>query len=301
MSVGTQAERIAQQDDRRARRVWAVLALCALIFVALCSLLVTALGTSLNTLTVPHTADLEPRSGSQVVVVPYHSVTRERVSSRTSLNEGDLVRTDSDDGAFLTLFDGSTVQLYFDTEIVLERMRTSRYFNNGSEVVIAVKRGTLLVATAGSGAKADSHFVVSSEVSGVEVSPDSKVRVRVEGAGSEQIMSVTLDEGGASMMSRGKSLLLKPKQLSRALGSGTLVGPLPAEEELVRNGTFTDDATSGAELIENGGLGIAAWLPVRTQAVPPIADPGVVEVVTETVGVQTTSAVRLRRSNDDSQ
>jgi hypothetical protein len=180
-------------------------------------------------------------------------------------------------------------------------MRTSRFFGNASEIVISVNRGTLLVATAGSPGISRSHFAVSSAASVVEVGPNSKMRARLEGTGSEQLLSVTLDEGDAQMMSRGKTLHLKPKELGRALGSGTLEGPLPAEEELVRNGHLTDPATSGAELIENGGLGIAGWIPIRSQAVPPVTYPGVVELVSETVGAQTTNAIRLQRGNEDSQ
>jgi hypothetical protein len=299
MSAGTRIEQLSSADERRSRSVWAVLALCSLVFVALCAFVAVGLGTYINTLTVPRTATLEPRQDAQVVVKAYHSVTEELITGEKSLGEGDTVSTKEGSAAFLTLFDDSTVQLYFDTELVLNRMRTSRFFGTSSEIVLTVNRGTLVVATGGLDAYGVSQFLIATEGGGATVGPNSKVHIRVDGSESGSITSITLDEGTASLSSRGTSLVLKPKELGHITSAGVIDGPFPAEEELVRNGQLTDEATNGAELVENGGLGTAAWLPIRSQTVPPVSDLGVVEVVAETVGGQTTNAVRLQRGSGD--
>jgi hypothetical protein len=69
----------------------------------------------------------------------------------------------------------------------------------------------------------------------------------------------------------------------------------------VRNGNFQEPPTSGAEYVERGGLGTAAWLPIRVQPSDNGATGGVVEKRTETVGNQTISAAVINREGADRQ
>jgi hypothetical protein len=297
MGADARVERVSASVDRRARSVWVVLALCMMIFVSLCALVGNGVSTFLTTVTVQRPAWLEPLANSQLIVRRNHQVAPVSVAERTDLQEGDLAETGTTGSALLTLADGSTVRLYFDSALRLERQRISRFFGNSRETILNVTKGTFLVATASLGESHASSFLIASGAALVEVMPNSKVRVRA-GSGSEALL-VTVDEGQASVKLGEADISLEPRQQARASG-GALVGPQPAEEELIRNGTLIEEPTSGAELRENGGLGIAAWEPVTTQTDPPIADPGVVELVTETVRLQETRAVRFVRGSEDS-
>src|SRR6266508_3232559 len=107
--------------SNRARAVWAVLALSAILFLLSCSLLTYWLASTLGNLTTPHSATLDVRTG-QLVVHRNHIVAPELITKQTTLNEGDDVQTGSSGAAFITLFDGSTVQTYSDTRLRIERL-----------------------------------------------------------------------------------------------------------------------------------------------------------------------------------
>jgi hypothetical protein len=296
MSAEAHVERVSSAVDRRTRNVWLVLALCMMIFVSLCVLAGNTVGTFLTSLSVSRTAWLEPLTNSQLIVRRLHQVAPVSVRERSELFEGDQVETGTSGGALLTLADGSTVRLYFDTSLSLERQRTSRLLGNSRETILNLTGGTLLVATASPGANSEARFVIATLDALIQVDPNSKVRVRAGGAGA---LIVTVDEGGATVARGDSKVELEPRQQARATGQG-VEGPLPPEEELVRNGSFLEAPTSGAELRENGGLGIAAWEPVTSQSDPPVADPGVAELVTETVQHKETRAVRFARNSDES-
>lgn len=301
MGAGAKAERLPMTEERRARGVWLALSVCAIVFVALCALVATSLGGYVTTLAVPQTAALDPRPNAHLEVLRNHQLVPESVTDDAILNEGDEVRTGPTDGALLKLFDRSTVQLYFDTVIRLERHRTSRFFSNSRETVIRVKKGTLLVSTASLGEYGESQFALASEGAVANVEPNSKVRVRVEGAGREQVMSVTVDAGRATLSSRGDEIVLTPDNLGRATGAGPLEGPFPAEVDLIRNGNLSDAPTSGAEQLDGGGLGTAAWLPIRSEGPPLVTDPGTTSIKTEEVGTlgETYAAVFKRQGSDN--
>jgi hypothetical protein len=296
MSAEAHVERVSSAVDRRTRNVWLVLALCMMIFVSLCVLAGNTVGTFLTSLSVSRTAWLEPLTNSQLIVRRLHQVAPVSVRERSELFEGDQVETGTSGGALLTLADGSTVRLYFDTSLRLERQRTSRLLGNSRETILNLTDGTLLVATASPGANSEARFIIAAGDALIQLEPNSKVRVRAGAGGS---IIVTVDEGGASVARGDSKVELEPRQQARAAGQG-VEGPLPPEEELVRNGSFLEAPTSGAELRENGGLGIAAWEPVTSQSDPPVSDPGVAELVTETVQLKETRAVRFARNSDES-
>ncbi|HKP54266.1 MAG TPA: hypothetical protein VJ183_16645 [Chloroflexia bacterium] len=283
---------------KRARSVWAVLTLTGIVFLLSCGSITYWLAGTLGNITTPHSATLEVRTGTQVVVRRNHIVAPELVSKETTLNEGDEVETGPTSGAFVQLFDGSTIQTYFDTRLRVERLRTGALFQNLKEASIVVDSGTVVVVTADLGSYSSAKYLIATETGVIEPDVKSKVRLRVEGSEQGHLTSAFVDYGSAKLLSHGRQIQLSPGTMARVSADGTIVGPGPIEEELIRNGTFTEGPTSGAELAANGGLGIAAWLPILAQTTEPVAEPGVTNIVTETLGLGTTdivTAARLQR------
>jgi hypothetical protein len=64
----------------------------------------------------------------------------------------------------------------------------------------------------------------------------------------------------------------------------------PPEQDLIRNGDFTEPPTSGVETVDGGGLDTAAWLPIREQLGEEITDSGAVSIRSEEVGGQALTA-----------
>lgn len=284
MSAQAMADPASAPLVRRARSVWKVLAITSLLFLISCGSLALWLGNTLGNITTPQSATLEARTGSQLVVRRNHIRTPELVTEETALSEGDEVETGSTGGAFLQLFDGSTIQTYFDTSLRMERLRVGKLFQNTKEASIVVNEGTVVLVTADLGSYSSARYLMVTEMSIIEPDVRSKVRLRVEGPQGGRRTSVFVDYGSAKVLSRGRQILVSPGAMARIGPDGIIEGPSAIEEELLRNGNFTESPTSGAELVENGGLGIAAWLPTHTQPAEPVEEPGIATVVSETVG-----------------
>ena len=297
MGVQASADMSGASVLRRSRSVWTVLTLTALAFLVSCGSLGLWLTSTLSSVTTPHSASLEARTGSQLSVLRSRAVAPELVTKETTLNEGDEVQTSSNGGAFLQLFDGSTIQTYFDTKLRIERLRTSKFFQNLKEASIVVNSGTVVVVTADLGGYSSAHYIIATDSGVVEPDVKSKVRLRVEGTSSGKSTTVFLDYGSARLLAHGKQIQLTPGTMASVDSDGTLSVPSPIEEELLRNGNFTEGPTSGAELVENGGLGTAGWLPIHAQPADTITEPGVTEVATETIGTSgpVLYAIKLKR------
>jgi hypothetical protein len=107
---------------------------------------------------------------------------------------------------------------------------------------------------------------------------------------------VIVTVGSAMVMAGGKRVELQPGLMTNTgPGGGSLVAQT-AEQDLIRNGDFKEPPTSGAELVENGGMGTAAWLPIREQAVGDRPAGGTVSVQAEKIAGQEVRAAVVNRS-----
>jgi hypothetical protein len=283
MAATAETERIVVRTSQRARAVWAVIALSTSLFVALCALGGIGVSRYLSTVTITQTASLELRQGSQLVVRRRLALSSELVNSRTTLNEGDEAQNGENTEAFLQLFDGSTVQTYFSTTLRIDSLRTSQFFQNLKEANIYLRSGTAVLATADLGGYSSANYQLYTDQAEIDIGSATKVRVSVEGQGPQQVTQATVTYGSATMQSHGRKLDLRPGTLASVTGDNPPEGPSVAEEELVVNGSFEDPPTSGAEEIVNGGLGTAAWQPIRDQSSDTQTEPGTASVVTETL------------------
>ncbi|HUP28337.1 MAG TPA: hypothetical protein VM409_07870, partial [Chloroflexia bacterium] len=268
-------------EQQRARLVWIVLALSGIGFLFVCALAGTAVSSFINNSTTPRTATIEPRQGTQLAVRRHNSYIPELITHTMELREGDVASTGSDTSAFVTMFDGSTVQTFFSTTLRVDTLRTGQYTHNQKEISVELQSGTAIVGTADPGGYASSTYRVLTDLAEVDLANGTKVRVRVESEGNARKVTAIVDDGEATFISNGRSVKVGPGTMAWVTGDLAPVGPVAAEEELIRNGHFSEPPTSGAEKTENGGLETAAWLPIREQTDEPVSDAGRVRVVSE--------------------
>ncbi|HEX8599861.1 MAG TPA: hypothetical protein VF952_15265 [Chloroflexia bacterium] len=300
MSVTAGAGVPGARTRDRGRYVWLVLILSTVAFFALCGLVGTSLFGFLTSITEPQTGVLELRKGSHLTVQRLGTTAPVYVADKAVINEGDRTTTGPDSEGYVDLFEGDiTVRTYFSTTIRLDTLRTSRFFQNLRQMRLTLDTGTVVVATGSPSDYADENYVVATLDGDVLV--PSQSRVRVSRQPGESGTTVVVEEGTASIFSKGNRLELGANRMVTAQAEGGFSAVSTAFEELIRNGNFIDPWTSDAESREGGGLGIAAWLPLRENSGGPDARLNRIEVITETVGSSTNYWVDLRREGPTNQ
>ena len=134
-----------QAQARQARRAWLVIAGVSLVFFAL--LAVGSCGGSTLLLGARHHARSRDAAGYQrqwrAVRTPTDNEWR-LVTSTTTVHEGDDVSTALGTVVWLTMFDGSTVEVSEDTIVHVARMRSSRFLNRTKHFILEPQRGARL-------------------------------------------------------------------------------------------------------------------------------------------------------------
>lgn len=284
MAANVQADAVQiVAEARRSRSVWTVLALTSLTFLTLCAALGLGVSSFITTATIPNTANIELLQGTQLSVRRHTTYAPELITKTAVLREGDAASTGADSGAFSTLFDGSTVRAYFSTTLELKSLRTSRFFQNLKQVNIYLEYGTIVFATASLDGYSSADYSITTDQAEIALKSGSKVRVSVEDRNGQRMTNVVVQSGWGTLVSHGKTIELSPGNMAWVLGNNPPTGAIAAEEDLVRNGHFQDPPTSGAETKDNGGLGTAAWVPIRDTPEEAPREPGSASVVTETL------------------
>lgn len=154
-------------------------------------------------------------------------------TSATLLREGDRLRTDEVSQAFVTFFDYSTLVVYSNTEVKVERLASSRFMPRREQLELAVVRGKghLGVAPTYAGEKSVSVATPNGRMSLEEGSYTVSVV-----AGRTQLR---VAERGRAHVSAGDTLALVETGQRLELGPEGTVGPIVGQEELVYNGDFS--------------------------------------------------------------
>lgn len=256
----------------RSRQVWIVLTACLLAFVALCTMSIFGVTSFVSGFTVAQSAHLEPYAGSNMILIRHGTVEEVKVSTPIQLQEGDSVKTEgtgsTGDRGLVRLFDESTVNLSFNSQITLDTLRTND-FGRSLDVRFTLNRGSLQVNRGQQQADTNTHYVVATELAEVEISAGSKVRFNIEEI-EDRTIQVEVVSGSARFRSKGETILLGPSQMAWVSYRNVPQGPLVAETNLIANGNFVDGPTTSSEYIEEGGLGIAGWYPIRDEGSIPV-------------------------------
>ncbi len=277
------------------RLAWAVMALGFLVF----SLVIAGgLWAGFNYYVAqpndPHKALVQRAHGSKLEVRHAGQKTTVTVSDRLDLVEGDTVQTDDNTDALITLFDRSTIQLSYNSNLILQRMRSSRFQTQAKYFKLILNSGQLKVASAAVQPYDEMKMLINTPDEAVSISVDAN-SVAVINVADPPLGGVRLTAstalGKMHVKTNGQWQQILPEQMAQI---GHLEEPLAvqvqrAANELVANGTFKAAASSG-----NLNLVAEGWTLTHIPATT-TDPPAVVQVITQTVG-SPTHFVQLARS-----
>jgi hypothetical protein len=227
---------------RRMRVAWAMIALGFVGFVLLCGLVASSVFFYATGASVSQTATVQRMHGSLLEV--RRAGEREwRVVSEpftTTLKEGDAVRTGPDTAAFIKLFDGSAVTVYYSTEVKLTTLQASRYGNREKRIGIEQALGVVTYGLADRSPYATLDAVVTTAQARITLGDNTTVRVSTLDAGQNSPATTqVVVQGGTTVVGAGNEYARpKPNEMVRVVAGQPLPTPEPATDELFANGGF---------------------------------------------------------------
>src|SRR6266581_2506869 len=164
MSATAQADQDLVRQSQRSRQVWAVIVFSTVVFLSLCGAFAWGLADLISSITVPKSASIKALPSSVLAVQRHNTTVSELITGTTSLQEGDIATTGPTDQAFISIFgDSGSIQLYFNSRIEMEKMRTSRFFQSSKEVSIVLMAGTIVLAAGELGDYASASYSLSTD------------------------------------------------------------------------------------------------------------------------------------------
>jgi hypothetical protein len=161
-----------------------------------------------------------------------------RVDQRDEqIAEGATIATDEHSRAFLRLFEDSTLTLYNDTQVTLERVRSPRFFASPrpNEIGIQVDRGRVAIGVASPLARALGMHV---ETPHAELALEEGNFSVVVDESETQVAVRPIRPGQATVTANGEMLAFRDGRCRIAAGK-PIEGPLPPEQNLIVNGDFS--------------------------------------------------------------
>lgn len=248
----------------RSRQVWIVLTICLFAFITLCGVTGYGLSSFLSGFTVAQGASLEPNTKATLAVVKHGTVAREQVTAiKYPLQEGDSVISEGNNRGLIRLFDESVINLSFNTQVTLDTLRSNEFFGKAQEVRITLVAGSVRVNRSVP-QDISTRYIVTTDQVEVDIDPGARVRFSLD-PDDNKLTEVVVELGKATFRSKGKIIELGQQQMSWVSTIDEPQGPLVAETDLVDNGNLRDGPNVSGETVEEGGLGVAGWLPIRDE------------------------------------
>ena len=259
------------QARRQTHRAWFFLLTAFIIFVFTCGGAGGAGYWYRGHATVKRTAQAEVVQGALAYVLPAYQVNWSALPSRATapsrdpavgaggaeIHEGDKIRTLNGTHVYLTLWDGSTVEVFERTELTVTELRSTQYINRASAVTLQLLHGLVRVALApgdynrsrfqveagtttvlmkeGEGQSGGGSFLVEASP-GPDENSTGAVRASVRrGVGAVRVAGQT----GELRLSANEQTIVPP--------GGTPGPPTPARRDLLANGTFVPSPDGGKE------------------------------------------------------
>lgn len=155
-----------------------------------------------------------------------------------ALAEGETVRVEKGappgTAALVTLWEGSTLQLYAGTQVTFRRLQATLYSERFREVALEVPAGQLLLGVARAGSYQQVRFVVYTPFARVELAAGGNYLLRV-GRGTE--VAVRLGEASLFTDLEGTPVSIAAGQKA-VVEAGAPPQVEPARWQLLRNGDF---------------------------------------------------------------
>lgn len=205
-------------------------------FAVFCALLITAdLGVNwyLGHAMTDRPATLQVIKGT-ALWLPAGARQEVNAAGRTTVAEGEQIRTAPNSEALLSFFDGSNVHLWPDTTIRVISEQTSRYRANDTNLVIAQDSGHARYEVA-IPATASRRFEVLTP-QGTALMREGSYRVEVDGGTT----SVAVTSGSATVSAANEAVEVLKGELTRVSNLSAPSPVSPALQDLLVNGDFTD-------------------------------------------------------------
>ncbi|MCA1554350.1 MAG: FecR family protein, partial [Chloroflexi bacterium] len=240
MTTATMAERDVEKI------AWTVL-VCA--FAAFMVLLVgvPSLGyLYVTTATDPHESTVTVLGGTVIIELPGRDPAGEQ--RERSVPEGATIRTDANTRVNLTLFDGSTVVVFPNTQVTLNNIRSAKFAMSQQpwQAWLDLRRGQLRLNVAQDGHARDFRVQTPHGESAFEQG-DYLIEVT-----SDQT-EVSARAGHAAVRARDGIVLLNGRERSLVKNGEPPRGPLPAQRDLIANGTFVSSLQDGWRVYNDQG------------------------------------------------
>jgi hypothetical protein len=285
---------------RQVRRAWLSLSIAMLVLVLILAALAAAATFYLRHATQPEQATLDVVGGSGALIRSPGDSDYRLITGNTTLSEGDEVSTSLGTVLWVTLFDGSTVEIAEDTVLKVSRMRSSRFIDSTKHVILEPRHGTIYVAMAPRGQYGYSELTVKTEAATITmadgngttgvgsflVEVQSVVPGAPEGSGDHWTRAAVL-RGTAMLHTDSESLRLGDDQQVRVESDGELGDVTSAVRQLISDGSFRYGLTSWVEFHDAGAGGDAP------------TSSGAVELVTDWINGDGVIAVEFLRSTGD--
>jgi hypothetical protein len=203
-------------------------------------------------------ATLELTGGDAVFVRSVTDSDWRQAGDQSHLKEGDSVRTSNQSGALITLFDGSTVQLFANTEVNFEQLRSTRYIARSKTVLVLQRSGSTRIGVAPLGEFSRFSFQVETPEPQALASlreAGGSYRVEVTNTASDSLARFESRRGVALVTALGKTVNLAAEEKSIVWKNEAPTAPSSTLREFVRNGDFSDGIKQWVETKDQGGDG----------------------------------------------
>ena len=207
-----------------------------------------------------------------VLFQPPATANWQSMPAQKNLSEGSRVRTDDRSRVFLRTRDGSTLLLYNDTELALQRMQFGRFNKALQDTVIRIFRGRLQIGVAAHPSSQTRQITVLSGIGRFDLSEGS-YRIEMDPDGSSHL---SIRSGYASIWSGNQSVNLPAGFRARIGPKGKIHAPLPLERDLIddplRDAALDDSPWKTFVVTEAGPAGTikrsttGVWFHRTTQA-----------------------------------
>ncbi len=212
------------------RAAWLVLALAFLLFIGLVAVLSVRVGDVVSHVEAPSTID---EISGVVLVRQGDLLTQGSISAGEEVFQGDHLHVSFGSTARLRMFEGSTIELFPDTNLRIDRARAARIGGRQAEAQLGIETGTARIAVAP--ASPDARMFELVTPAGVARLEPGEYTVRV----SDEATRISVWAGKAVMLVERQvvDIPVDTKIILEGDGKFRLVHVL---EDVLVNGRFTD-------------------------------------------------------------
>ena len=201
------------------------------VFALLCILIPYGLRRYYLTATVPKEGTLEVVTGTV-------RIAHQGASADVAANNGDpilegfTVKTDNTSRAMITLFEGSTILVFENSELYVKSLRTSRFTKNTTQIILIERQGTVRVGVAPATTHSN-RYTVETPQSVINLS-DGSYAIDVSAQGT----ALSVRAGTGDVFANQQTAIVHRGQRSSVAPGQSPTAPGPAALDLVLNGDF---------------------------------------------------------------